>query len=134
MLRVMAATSITGMLALTGCGITGPAHTEPPLPAVDATVEMGFTRFMPETIRIKEGQTVQWRNTSPITHTVTADPELAADPTHVQLPEDAEQFNSGEIQAGQVWKRTFTVPGLYRYVCLPHEDQGMIGTVIVEPQ
>ncbi len=89
--------------------------------------------FEPETIRITQGQTVQWRNTSRFTHTVTADPELAADPANVQLPEGAETFDSGDIAAGEVWRRTFTTPGTYRYVCLPHEQQGMRGTVIVEP-
>nr|MDP8994571.1 plastocyanin/azurin family copper-binding protein [Pseudomonadota bacterium] len=61
------------------------------------------------------------------------DPGLAADPANVQLPEGAETIHSGEIEAGRVWQRTFTVPGTYRYVCLPHERQGMIATVIVDP-
>lgn len=121
-----------GALAVAGCGITGPAHTDRPPPAVDATVTMGLTSFAPETVRIRAGQTVQWRNTSPITHTVTADRSLAADPDHVILPAGAEPFHSGEIKAGEVWQRQFPVPGTYRYVCLPHEQQGMIGTVVVE--
>lgn len=121
-------------VSLAGCGITGPAHTQAPPAAVVQTVSMGFTNFSPATIRIRVGQTVQWRNTSPIGHTVTADPRLARNPANVELPEGAQPFHSGNIPAGQVWQRTFTVPGTYRYVCLPHERQGMIGTVVVEPR
>ncbi len=120
-----------GSLALSACGITGPAHTQPPPPQVDATVSMGMTSFTPATIRIRAGQTVQWRNTSLVDHTVTADKTLAANPANVVLPRGAQAFHSGASKAGGVWSRTFTTRGTYRYVCLPHERQGMIGTVIV---
>ena len=119
-------------LALTACGITGPAHTQPPPPQVDAIVAMEMSRFTPQVVRVRSGQTVQWRNTSLIDHTVTADKSLAADPDNVILPQGAASFHSGEIDAGDVWTHTFTIPGTYRYVCLPHEKKGMIGTVIVE--
>ena len=120
-----------GAFSLAGCGLTGPAHTEPPPPQVDATVTMGLVNFNPEAVAIQSGQTVQWRNTSPIAHTVTADKSMAASAENVQLPPGAESFHSGSIGAGEVWSYTFTVPGTYRYVCLPHEKKGMIGTVIV---
>lgn len=125
-----------GAFAVSSCGVTGPAHTAPPPPQVDAVVEMssvvGGFNFTPATIRIRAGDTVQWRNTSLVDHTVTADKSLAANSANVILPAGAQPFNSGEIDPGQVWTYTFTVPGTYRYVCLPHEKQGMIGTVIVE--
>ena len=133
MLHRTALAAIAGAsLALSGCGLTGPAHTDPPPPQVDAIVEMGMTNFTPAVVRVRSGQTVQWRNTSVIDHTVTADKSLAANPANVILPQGAASFHSGEIDAGAVWTYTFTVPGTYRYVCLPHERQGMIGTVIVE--
>ncbi|MCT7378048.1 cupredoxin domain-containing protein [Chelativorans salis] len=118
------------LVLLTGC-VTGPA-TEPPPATVDATVEMGLISFVPETIRIRPGQTVQWRNTSINTHTVTGDPALASNPANVSLPKNAKTFRSGSIEAGQTFERTFTVPGTYRYTCLPHEALGMQGTIIVE--
>jgi plastocyanin len=129
--RTLAAAIGAGALALAGCGITGPAHIVPPPPAVDALVTMQGVTFTPATIRIRPGQTVQWRNTSIMTHTVTADPRLAANAANVQLPQGAPTFHSGTVRAGQVWSYTFTVPGIYRYVCLPHERQGMVGTVVV---
>ena len=38
---------------------------------------MGFSSFTPETVTIQVGQSVEWRNTSVITHSVTDDPRLA---------------------------------------------------------
>ncbi|HVL79825.1 MAG TPA: plastocyanin/azurin family copper-binding protein [Sphingomicrobium sp.] len=130
--RTALAAAAGGALALSACGVTGPAHTVPPPPAVAATVTMGMTSFEPAAVRIRPGQTVQWRNTSLVTHTVTADHRLAANPANVVLPPGAAPFHSGSVAAGQVWSYRFTMPGTYRYVCLPHERAGMIGTVIVE--
>jgi len=118
--------------ALAGCGLTGPAH-DAPMADAAAVVDMGFASFDPEVVHIKAGQTVEWRNTALITHTVTADKSVAADPDDVSLPAGAASFNSGDIPAGQVYSQTFTQPGTYKYVCLRHEGHGMIGTVIVDP-
>lgn len=99
----------------------------------DAVVEMtGDLNFQPPSLTIAAGDAVEWRNVSDVPHTVTADPEKAADPSHVALPEGAETFNSGFIQANGSFIRTFEVPGEYRYFCIPHEGAGMVGTLIVE--
>jgi plastocyanin len=104
-----------------------------PAMAQGAVVEMtGNLRFQPETITISAGDTVEWRNTSGAVHTVTADPQKAADPSNVHLPRGAQTFDSGIVQPGGTFQHTFTVPGRYQYVCLPHEAAGMIGEVIVE--
>jgi plastocyanin len=120
------------LAALGGCGITGPAHDEPMADAA-AVVDMGFASFDPEVVHIRAGQTVQWRNTALITHNVSDDKSIAADPDDASLPEGATPFNSGDIPAGQVYSQTFTVPGTYRYFCDHHEDDAMFGTVIVDP-
>jgi plastocyanin len=123
---------LAGLAALGGCGLSGPAHDEP-MKNVAAVVDMGFASFDPAVAHIHAGQTVEWRNTALITHTVTADKSVAADPDDVSLPAGAASFNSGDIPAGQVYSQTFTQPGTYKYVCLRHEGHGMIGTVIVDP-
>lgn len=89
-------------------------------------------RFVPDQIRIKAGGTVEWRNVQSFPHSVTADPTKAANPANVALPAGAEPFNSGRIDGGKSWRHTFTVAGVYRYFCIPHEGAGMLGTVIVE--
>lgn len=120
-------------LALASCGLSGPAYSEPP-PRVDAVVDMTtLLNFAPDELTITAGETVEWRNTSIMDHTVTADPKLADDRAHVKLPAGAEPFNSGSIEPGGVYRRTFTVPGEYRYFCIPHEGQGMIATLTVKP-
>ena len=125
---------LAACLALAGCGLGGPAYKAPPA-AVDAVVDMTMTLdFAPAQLTVVEGQTVEWRNKSIMDHTVTADPRLAKNPANVVLPAGAQPFNSGHVKPGQVYRRTFTVPGVYRYVCLPHEGQGMTGTLRVTPR
>ena len=60
----------------TGCTREGPAYA--PKPAdVAAVVEMTNTfSFSPETVRIPVGGTVEWRNTSIATQTITADEQM----------------------------------------------------------
>lgn len=135
--------------AASGCaGSDDTAAAEAPanaLMATTSTAEAGAARattvemtndlnFSPQTVRIQVGETVTWRNTSDVGHTVTADKDLANDPSNVQLPEGAQPFNSGTVQSGESFSKTFETAGTYKYVCLPHEAQGMTGTVIVEPR
>jgi len=89
-------------------------------------------KFEPYEVTIKAGQTVRWSNVSFVSHTVTADFDLAADKSHVLLPDGAKPFNSDLIDPDQGWTKTFTVPGRYRYYCIPHEATGMVGEVVVE--
>jgi plastocyanin len=91
-------------------------------------------RYVPSDIKIAVGQTVEWRNTSSLVHTVTCDPSRAGNPQDVQLPEGAEPFNSGTMAPGSVFGYTFKVPGLYKYFCIPHEYAGMVGTIDVVGQ
>lgn len=88
-------------------------------------------RFVPTEITIKAGDTVEWRNIGSIPHTVTADPRRAPSSRNVELPDGAEAFDSGWVTAGQWFRYTFSEPGVYRYVCLPHEQARMLGTVVV---
>jgi plastocyanin len=120
------------LAALAGCGLSGPAYNAPATTGA-AAVDMGFSSFDPPIIHIKAGQTVEWRNTSLITHTVADDAKLADDASHASIPAGATSFNSGDIPAGQVFRYTFTVPGTYKYFCTHHEDDDMVGTIVVDP-
>ncbi len=89
-------------------------------------------QFMPEKITIRVGQTVEWVNDDKSnTHQVTTDPNVAADPSDVSMPEGAEPFDSHLITSGKSFRHQFTVPGLYQYACPPHERDGMLGEVTV---
>lgn len=99
-----------------------------------AVVEMtNKLTFAPTTVTIEVGETVRWKNTSVIVHTVTADPEEATIDGSVQLPEGAEPFDSGNMDTQATFEHTFTTPGTYTYFCIPHEVTKMRGTIVVEP-
>jgi plastocyanin len=88
--------------------------------------------FVPEKITIKVGQTVEWVNDDKeMPHEVTTDPDIAVDPSHVSVPEGVAPFDSHLITSGKSFRHQFTVPGLYRYVCPPHENDGMLGEVTI---
>ena len=88
--------------------------------------------FVPEKITIKVGQTVEWVNDDKaMPHEVTTDPDVAVDPSHVSVPEGVAPFDSHLITSGKSFRHQFTVPGLYRYACPPHENDGMLGEVTV---
>jgi len=88
-------------------------------------------RYVPDMITIKAGTTVEWRNVESFPHSVTADPALVQKSGNSKLPPGAKAFNSGRINGGKSWRHTFTVAGAYHYFCIPHEDAGMLGTIIV---
>ena len=124
---------VAAAVLLSGCAIGGPAY-GPKAPDVAAVVNMTtLLSFTPGEVTIRSGDTVEWRNTAIMHHTVTADPARARNPALVELPAGAAPFHSGEVQPGGVWRHTFTTPGRYRYICLPHEGQGMHGVVNVTP-
>jgi plastocyanin len=88
--------------------------------------------FEPGMMRINVGDTVSWKNNTREMHTVTFDPDLAADAAHVSLPEGVEPFDSGEIAPGDSFTHTFDKAGVYHYICKPHEEHGMVGTIVVK--
>lgn len=112
----------------------GHTHTAvPDGPSTATTVEMrsdddGY-HFAPHVAWIEAGGTVTFVNESG-THTATAYHPHTDRP--LRQPEAADAWNSGVLtEAGAEFQRTFEVPGVYDYFCVPHESVGMIGTVIV---
>jgi plastocyanin len=102
-------------------------------------IQMREQVFTPSTFTAKAGTTITFTNDSDQAHTVT--------PLEDELPDGAEYFASGGfasesearddvgaglIDPGEDFEVTLNEPGTYRYVCLPHESQGMRGTIIVE--
>lgn len=123
-----------GVVLLSGC-VAGGSDVE------DYDVGMTATTFEPAEVTVSVGDTVVWANTSARAHSVTA--------YEARIPEDAEYFSTGEftsemaardawanadgsLTTGESYTHTFEVPGRYDYFCIPHEQAGMIGTVVVE--
>jgi plastocyanin len=95
---------------------------------VDVSIKQATSRFDPETLEIKRGDTVTWTNPGFVTHTVTCDPAISK--TCV-LPAGAAAFSSPDMEEDATFSHTFTAAGTYKYVCKYHEAMGMIGTVVV---
>jgi plastocyanin len=77
-------------------------------------VSIQFQAFSPTPLDVLPGETVEWDNISSRAHTVTADDE---------------SFDSGDIEAGERFERTFDAVGAYDYHCRIHA--GMVGELDV---
>ena len=80
------------------------------------TVNTGMknTTYLQPRIQITVGTTVEWKNNDPLPHSVTATDK---------------SFDSGLIQPGKTYRRTFTKAGTYNFFCVPHPF--MKGVVVV---
>jgi len=122
------ALTVTLFVAFSGKVLAQTGATEPAA-VVTMTNDL---RFVPDTVRVKEGQAVLWKNSSMIVHSVTGDPGMATLKGSARLPQGAKPFNSGLLDPGGEFRHTFSVPGTYQYFCIPHEGVKMYGWVIVE--
>ena len=77
------------------------------------TVLIDGTRYQPQKVSVKAGDTVVWVNKDPFPHTVTA----------------KGAFDSKDIAAGASWKHVMRKAGTYDYICVYHPN--MKGTVEV---
>ena len=88
--------------------------------------------YAPEKVSIKVGDSVQWVNDGQTVHSVSTTVANAQNPKDTSMPKGAVAFDSGFIPPGGDYSYTFTVPGTYRYFCLPHEKAGMVGVIVVK--
>jgi plastocyanin len=120
---------------LVGLLVAGKCYAREDKPAAPLVIRMtDDLTFEPARVVLHAGDTVEWQNSSSQQHTVTADARRAAEGKQVVLPAGAAPFNSGLIAPGSSYRHTFTVPGTYKYICVPHAVLGMVGEVIVKPR
>ena len=122
--------------SLAGC--TSGILDDPSFPDADVIVAPdGESIFQPDELTVLVGETVRW-GFAEGGHNVSCRPE---DASEVVLPGDAEPFASyspGDdpdvtlVERGGTHEHAFEVPGQYTYVCIPHADSGMVGTIRVE--
>jgi plastocyanin len=85
--------------------------------------------FHPHVAWVEPGGTVTFHNESG-THTATAYHPDNGKPQ--RIPDGAASFDSGLLtEQGATWEHTFETEGVYDVYCAPHEQLGMIGTVLV---
>ena len=87
--------------------------------------------FDPIGVLIGPGQTVRWINTDRgNSHTSTAyHPQNTDHPR--RIPAAAEPWNSDYLLPDQTFELRFTAAGVYDYFCIPHEEAGMVGRLVV---
>ncbi len=88
--------------------------------------------FFPKSVNISAGDTVKWTNKNILVHTVTLDPKQATKASEVSLPAGVKPFGSKDLNQDDTYSHTFTVKGIYKYVCKYHEEMQMVGTVVVQ--
>ena len=96
--------------------------------------------FKLKTATINPGQTVIWKNTSDVDHTVTAYED--------EIPDAATYFASGGfdseraasnhvteglIAPGDEYEYTFEEPGTYEYYCIPHDGRDNSRRIVPGP-
>lgn len=120
------------LLLAVACATTGPAVTGGAELGTDIVIDMQpILRFAPTPQTISVGDTVEFRNISAFSHSVSTRPATPEEAASTELPIGAKSFGSGDIPAGGIYRQTFTVPGTYKYFCDPHHSAGMVGTIIV---
>ena len=102
--------SFGGFGGMMGAGMMGPAPTAP----AGTSVTLAGSRFTPQTLTVKVGDSVRWFNDDAMPHTVSADDR---------------SWDSGYLAPGASFERRFETTGTYSYVCLYHS--WMTGTIEV---
>ncbi|MGA2410026.1 MAG: plastocyanin/azurin family copper-binding protein [Candidatus Binataceae bacterium] len=122
------ANSIQASIAPPGGAVQQP---QTPVKIIEMNDEMPM--YQPDSIVIVAGQTVEWHNNGQVSHSVVDDATRAAKPEDALIPRGVPTFSSGNVMPGGTYKHTFTVPGRYRYFCMSHELDDMVGQVLVLP-
>lgn len=81
------------------------------------TVQMAEHFYSPGQVKVKVGTTVIWWNVGTQVHDVNAVDD---------------SFHSNNMDPGNRFAYTFFKPGVYKYFCIPHAGDGMVGEVDVE--
>lgn len=125
--RVLAAVAAATAVASFGCRTSSSPITSGPggrqEPAALVVISDAPAEFMPSTLTIRAGDTVEWRNTGGITHSVEFVGEV--------IPEGTASSPSGVMAPNETYSYTFTAPGTYAYICRFHVINGMIGKIVV---
>lgn len=105
------------LAAQAGTGATGAAPAESQGKRVTVNIEGPPPRFIPGSVTIDAGTTIEWVNNGKGIHTVT---------------DDNGAWDSGSLVPGEKYSRQFDVKGTFGYYCVPHKAMGMVGTIVVK--
>lgn len=127
--RVLAAVATAAMIGF-GCRAGSRPVTAGPggrhEPAAVIVISDVPAEFMPNTVTVKVGDTVEWRNTGGIAHSVEFLGKAGK-----AIPAGTASSPSGIIAPNETYSFTFTAPGTYAYICRFHVINEMIGKIVV---
>ena len=113
-------TLLGGALLFGGACVQGPTEPRPSQNPLSATVRATDSfRFIEQEVHIGVGGVVVWRSESNLKHSVT--------PVGHSLWEPVEVEQRGVV----ILTVPFLEPGVYDYKCEYHEQDGMVGRVVV---
>lgn len=92
------------------------------IPMNSSKVNFGQKIFEPDPALIKIGDTVKWRNSDTVDHTITSG-------TSSKDPQSGKLFDLGTLKPGKTFEFKFTRATIYDYYCALHP--AMAGQVIV---
>lgn len=124
---------LAGALVLSGRTVHLGRGREPE-PPPDFVVELKDFFFDPPGLVLRRGQRVSWVLIEDVLgdgHTATA--YHPAFDKVLRIPEEAPPWSSGFLfEPGEHWSREFVTAGVHDYFCVPHEEMGMVGRLLVE--
>ena len=86
----------------------------------------GMNMFMPGSVKLETGSSLQWINTSNLPHNIVGIYKTSSgQETHL---------DSGFINNGESWRYTFNEEGVFEYHSTTHTEHGMKGTVVISKQ
>lgn len=86
----------------------------------------GMNMFMPSSVKLEAGSSLQWINTSNLPHNIVGIYKTS-------LGQET-RVDSGFINNGESWRYTFNKEGVFEYHCTTHTEHGMKGKVIISKQ
>jgi len=111
-----------------GCPIEAPRNSH----VTEATVLLGSDSgslvFVPDTVTVKQGEAVEFKNNVGFPHNIVFDEDDAPEGVDVSKLSREDYLNA----AGETYSVKFDKPGTYGYYCEPHQGAGMKGKIVVQ--
>ena len=122
--RMLALVMAALIVGVWGCRTTeAPVQSSGVRPAAVILISDHPAEFEPDVVTIRVGDTVEWRNTGGISHSV----EFLSN----EGPEAVSLSASHLMMPNGMYARTFTAAGTYIYGCRFHLINGMAGKIVV---
>merc|ERR1719316_883765 len=116
-------------MPLVGCPLAVVSRTSP---VTNAVVKLGSDSgglvFVPDSVTIKAGESVQFSNNAGFPHNIVFDEDNVPDGVAADSLSREDYLNA----PGETYEVKFDKAGTYGYYCEPHRGAGMQGKIVVQ--